>query len=395
MRRAEAPPGGSWRARVAAQIADIDETAWDTRADQASASANPFLRHRFLRALEESGCVAPRTGWTPHHVVIEDSAGALLAAAPTYQKTHSQGEYIFDHGWAEAYETAGGRYYPKLLVGVPFSPVPGPRLLAASDAARGLLLDALVAETGAIGASSLHVNFCREDEWTFLGEKKLAQRTGEQFHWHNRGYDSFEAFLGDLASRKRKAVRKERAVAAAGGAITFRTLQGADIEERHWDAFFAFYLDTGSRKWGRPYLNRRFFSLLGEAMADQVVLILAYRGTTPIAGALNLAGPDCLYGRYWGCTEYHPALHFEVCYYQAIDYAIAHKLGRVEAGAQGPHKLARGYLPARTYSAHYLADPALRRAVEQYLVKERAYVESEMRELDEHSPFRQSQDEQD
>lgn len=388
-------PGGPWRTRVTGGIADIDEAAWDACAGQASASANPFLRHRFLRALEDSGCVSPRAGWTPHHVVLEEPSGALIAAAPAYQKTHSQGEYIFDHGWAEAYETAGGRYYPKLLVAVPFTPVPGPRLMASSDAARGALLNALVAETNALGASSLHVNFCRDDEWTFLGAQKLAQRTGEQFHWHNRGYDSFDAFVADLASRKRKAVRKEREAAAGGGKITFRTLQGADILEEHWDAFFAFYMDTGSRKWGRPYLNRKFFSLLGQAMAEQVVLVLAYRGSTPIAGAFNLVGPDCLYGRYWGCTEYHPALHFEVCYYQAIDYAIAHKLARVEAGAQGPHKLARGYLPARTYSAHYLADPALRRAVEQYLVKERAYVETEMRELGEHSPFRQMQDEQD
>ena len=396
---AEAPDAGTWRARVVGRIAAVDESAWDACARQASATANPFLRHRFLRTLEESGCVAARTGWTPHHVVIEDASGRLIGAAPAYQKTHSQGEYVFDHGWAEAYEQAGGHYYPKLLVAVPFTPVPGPRLLTHPDqdagAVRAALLQALVAETERLSLSSLHINFCTEDEWAFLGECKLSLRTGEQFHWHNRGYDSFDAFLADLASRKRKAVRKEREAAAAGGRITFEVLQGAAPTEAHWDAFFAFYTDTGNRKWGRPYLNRKFFSLLGQSMADAIVLVLAMRDGEPIAGALNLRGPDCLYGRYWGCTEYHPALHFEVCYYQAIDYAIAHGLARVEAGAQGPHKLARGYLPSRTFSGHWIADPALRRAVDAYLVKERAYVDAEMKELGGHSPFRQVEDEQD
>ena len=375
-------------------IAAIGEAAWDACAGD----DNPFVSWRFLNALEESGSVSARTGWAPQHLTVEDDTGQVIGCAPMYLKGHSQGEYVFDHGWAQAFEQAGGRYYPKLLIAVPFSPVPGPRLLTHRDLRREDVLPLVI--TGATEAakqlkvSSLHINFPPEDEWTFLGEHGFLQRTGEQFHWANDGYKTFDDFLAALSSRKRKAIRKEREGAVENG-IALHVFTGDAIAEEHWDAFFAFYLDTGSRKWGRPYLNRKFFSLLGQAMAEQVVLVFAYRGRTPIAGALNLVGPNCLYGRYWGCTEYHPALHFEVCYYQAIDYAIAHKLARVEAGAQGPHKLARGYLPARTYSAHYLADPALRRAVEQYLVKERAYVETEMRELGEHSPFRQMQDEQD
>ncbi len=377
------------RSRVVDRIAAIDEAAWDACAG----GDNPFISHRFLRCVEESGCVGGRSGWLPHHLVLEDANG-LLAAAPAYRKDHSFGEYIFDHGWAEAYERAGGSYYPKLLVAAPFSPVPGPRLLVRPgedvEPARSALLDALIAETKRLGWSSLHVNFSSAEESALMGAHGLLERTGEQFHWHNRGYASFDAFLADLASRKRKAVRKEREQALAGGAIAIETLQGTAIKQTHWDAFFAFYTDTDGRKWGRPYLNRGFFRLLGERMADDVVLVMAFRGGEPIAGALNLRGRDCLFGRYWGCIESHRSLHFEVCYYRAIDYAIAHGLPRVEAGAQGPHKLARGYLPVRTYSAHWIGDPGFRRAVETYLETERAHVEDEIAELAGHSPFHQA-----
>ncbi len=386
------------RGRVVDRITAIDEAAWDACASSAADGGNPFVRHRFLRCVEESGCVGGRSGWTPQHVLIEDEHG-LLAAAPAYRKDHSYGEYVFDHGWAEAYENAGGRYYPKLLVAAPFTPVPGPRLLvrpgADRDAARAALLAALTEETARRGWSSLHVNFCTEEESTWLGARGLLQRTGEQFHWTNRGYESFDGFLADLASRKRKAVRKEREQAMAGGAITIETLRGTAIRTSHWDAFFTFYMDTGGRKWGRPYLNRKFFQLLGERMADEVVLVMAFRAGQPIAGALNLLGPNCLYGRYWGCTEYHRSLHFEVCYYRAIEYAIAHNLQRVEAGAQGPHKLARGYLPTRTYSAHWIADPMFRRAVDNYLASERAHVEKEIEDLSDHSPFRNTENDTD
>lgn len=379
------------RSRVVDRIAAIDEAAWDTCASSAPDGLNPFVRHRFLRCVEDSGCVGGRSGWTPHHMVLEDERG-LLAAAPAYRKDHSYGEYVFDHGWADAYEKAGGTYYPKLLVAAPFSPVPGPRLLvrpgADRDATQTALIAALTEETRRRGWSSLHINFCTADESALMESQGLLPRTGEQFHWTNRGYDTFDAFVNDFASRKRKAVRKEREQAMAGGTITIETLQGRAIKTDHWDAFFAFYMDTGNRKWGRPYLNRKFFRLLGERMAEDVVLVIAFRAGRAVAGALNLLGPGCLYGRYWGCTEYHRSLHFEVCYYRAIDYAIAHKLRRVEAGAQGQHKLARGYLPARTYSAHWIADPKFRVAVDNFLVGERAHVEDEIEELSDHSPFR-------
>ena len=381
------------RSRVVARIATVDPSAWDACVTPRGATAgNPFVRHRFLRSLEDSGCVGGKTGWTPHHLVLDDPAGAALAVLPAYVKMHSYGEYVFDHGWAEAYERSGTPYYPKLLAAVPFTPVPGPRLLvrpgANVGAMRAALLDALIGEAVTRRFSSLHITFCTEDESKFLSSRGLLVRTGEQFHWHNRGYATFDDFLADLSSRKRKAVRKERNDALAGGAITVRALRGEELTDAHWNAFFAFYMDTGNRKWGRPYLNRAFFRLLGERMADSVLLVLAFRGDRAIAGALNLIGGDCLYGRYWGSSEYQPSLHFEVCYYQAIEYAITHRLARVEAGAQGPHKLARGYLPARTYSAHWIADPAFRAAVETYLRSERIHVEAEIEELEGHSPFR-------
>jgi predicted N-acyltransferase len=306
-------------------------------------------------------------------------------------KSHSQGEYVFDHGWADAYERAGGTYYPKLQVAVPFTPVPGPRLLVrpgpGRDEREHLLAAGAVELARRMGLSSLHVTFLDERPWRRLGDMDFLLRTGQQFHWRNQGFASFDDFLASLSSRKRKAIRKERATALAGG-IEIELLAGRDIREAHWDAFFAFYMDTGGRKWGRPYLNRRFFSLLGQAMAERCLLVMARRGSRYVAGALNLVGGDCLYGRYWGAIEHHPCLHFEVCYYQAIEYAIVHRLARVEAGAQGEHKLARGYLPVTTYSAHWIADPALRRAVARYLEVERHAIAESCAELAEAAPYR-------
>ena len=320
---------------------------------------------------------AARTGWQPRHLLAEDANGTLLGAAPCYVKTHSRGEYVFDQGWAEAFERAGGDYYPKLQVAVPFTPVTGPRLLARpgplAEAVRGALADALAEITTASELSSAHVTFLTEPEWRALGERGFLQRTDQQFHWENAGYASFDDFLGRLASRKRKTIRRERKEALEPG-IEVAWLTGSDLTEAVWDAFFAFYMDTGSRKWGRPYLTREFFSIVGEKMRDRILLVMAKRAGRWIAGAINFLGADTIYGRNWGAVEHHPFLHFELCYYQAIDYAIAHKLARVEAGAQGEHKLARGYLPKTTYSAHFIANPALRRAVAEYLARERAYV---------------------
>ena len=377
--------------RVVPAIADIDADAWDACANPDAAGFDPFVAHRFLAALESAGVVGARTGWLPSHLVLHGEAGEIAAATPCYVKSHSQGEYVFDHGWADAYERAGGTYYPKLQVAVPFTPVPGPRLLVrpgpGQEEREGLLAAGAVELARRMEVSSLHVTFLGERPWRRLGDMGFLLRTGQQFHWQNRGFASFEDFVASLASRKRKTIRKERATALAGG-IGIELVTGGDIREAHWDAFFAFYMDTGGRKWGRPYLNRRFFSLLGEAMADRCLLVMARRGGRYIAGALNLIGGDCLYGRCWGAIEHHPCLHFEVCYYQAIDYAIARRLARVEAGAQGEHKLARGYLPVTTYSAHWIRDPALRRAVERYLEVERRAVAESCAELAEAGPFR-------
>jgi hypothetical protein len=391
--------------RIADGLKALPAAQWDALANppagsEAQAGAepgetyNPFVSHAFLSALEDSGCVGGRTGWRPAHVVIEaegQADGTVIAAAPCYVKSHSQGEYVFDHGWADAYERAGGDYYPKLQVSVPFTPVTGPRLLVAPgtdrETGRAALVAGLRALRDKIGASSAHLTFLPKGDWDALGELGLLQRTDRQFHWLNEGYATFDDFLAALASRKRKAIRRERRDALGSG-ITVEALTGRDITEAHWDAFFAFYMDTGSRKWGRPYLNRKFFSLVGERMRERIVLILARRAGRPIAGAINFLGDTTLYGRNWGCIEDHPFLHFEVCYYQAIDYAIAHGLSRVEAGAQGEHKLARGYRPVATYSAHDIADPALRRAVAEYLKRERAYVAEAADELAEALPFR-------
>ena len=352
---------------------------------------NPFISYDFLSSLELSQSVRTRGGWQPLHLLAEDSNGTLVGAVPCYAKTHSQGEYVFDHGWAEAYERAGGSYYPKLQVSVPFTPATGRRLLVRpgpeADAVRGALADSLMDVCRRSNASSVHVTFATQPEWDLLGRRGFLKRTHQQFHWENAGYDSFDAFLAALASRKRKTIRREREDALSAG-ISVHWLTGADLTESVWDAFFDFYMETGSRKWGRPYLTRPFYSMVGEKMRDRILLVMAKRNGRWIAGAINFIGSDTLFGRHWGCIEDHPFLHFELCYYQAIQYAIEHKLDRVEAGAQGEHKVSRGYLPTTTYSAHYIVDPALRRAIEDFLKRERAYVAAAGEELAEAAPFR-------
>jgi predicted N-acyltransferase len=327
------------------------------------------------------------------HLVAQSKSGEILGVAPCYAKSHSQGEYVFDHGWADAYERAGGSYYPKLQVSVPFTPATGRRLLACrgpqAQAVRGLLADGLAEVCRRANASSVHVTFATEPEWRLLGAHDYLLRTHRQFHWENAGYDGFESFLAALASRKRKTIRRERADAVSAG-VEIHWLSGADLTESVWDAFFDFYMQTGSRKWGRPYLTREFYSMVGEAMADRILLIMARRAGRWIAGAINFVGSDTLFGRHWGAIEHHPFLHFEVCYYQAIDYAIAHKLARVEAGAQGQHKIARGYLPVTTYSAHYIVDPGLKRAIADFLKHERAHIAAEIEDFAEAAPFRKT-----
>lgn len=378
--------------RVNTAIADIGKTCWDALAGDPAYGGDPFISYDFLQALEESGCVGPQTGWTPCHLSVEDETGAVAGVMPLYLKAHSQGEYVFDHSWADAYERAGGRYYPKLQCAVPFSPVSGQRLIVrpgdqAIEAEQALLGGALTL-CGRMKASSLHVTFLSEGEWTRLGDAGLLQRQDTQYHWENAGYQSFEDFLTALSANRRKTIRRERREAQGG--LEIKALSGADLAEAHWDAFFDFYMDTGSRKWGRPYLNRAFFSLLHERLADKVLLVMAFKDGRPIAGALNLMGSHTLYGRNWGALENIPFLHFELCYYQAIEQAILRGLQRVEAGAQGEHKIARGYLPSKVYSAHYIADPALREPVARYLDRERPAVEQEMDHLAaEYSPFRQ------
>jgi len=373
------------------RIAEIGRDAWDACAAAPDYAANPFVSYDFLDIAEESGCAAPRTGWAPQHLAVRDEAGAVAAVAPLYLKSHSQGEYIFDHSWADAYERAGGRYYPKLLGAAPFSPVTGPRLLVREDidrdAGRRMLLSGAITLCDRMSVSTFGVNFPTEDDWRFMGGEGMLLRQNQQYHWLNTGYATFDDFLGALSSGRRKTIRRERRDAVAG--LEILALTGADLTEEHWDAFFTFYMDTGARKWGQPYLNRRFFSLLGERMADRVLLILARRGGRWIAGALNLIGGDCLYGRNWGCVENVPFLHFELCYYQAIEWAIDHGLARVEAGAQGQHKIARGYLPTAVYSAHFITDPALANAVGRFLEAERREVQGEMDWLaEEYSPFK-------
>lgn len=354
-------------------------------------SDNPFVSHAFLRALEESDCTGGRSGWGPAFVLVHDETGTLVACAPSYLKSHSQGEYVFDHGWADAYERAGGRYYPKVQVAAPFTPATGPRLLVRAgpdaDEARSALIQGLEALMGEVGGSSIHATFAQEPDLAAFRKAGWIERHDLQFHWFNEGFESYEDFLGVLASRKRKALRRERREALSAG-ISVETLSGSDLTERVWDDFFSFYEDTGARKWGRPYLNRRFFSEVGAAMGERIVLVIAKRAGRNIAGAINFRGANTLYGRNWGCLEDHPFLHFELCYHRAIDYAIAHGLARVEAGAQGEHKLARGYRPVITRSAHAIAHPSFRRAVADHLARERPQIARARRELEAETPFR-------
>ena len=374
-----------------ASVRDIDRATWDRLANPPGAEFNPLVSHDFFRCLEESGCATAKTGWAGRHLVLTGTDGAITGIAPCYRKSHSYGEYVFDHGWADAFQRAGGRYYPKLQCAVPFTPVTGPRLFAARPDDRMTLANGLIDLCTEERASSVHVTFLPGEDWEALGGGRWLQRNDIQFHWHNRGYGSFANFLASLSSQKRKNIRKERDTVRASG-ITLHSLTGREITEAHWDAFYDFYMDTGGRKWGTPYLNREFFSRIGAAMAEHILLVMAVRDGRMIAGALNFIGSHALYGRNWGCIELHPNLHFETCYYQAIDFAIGRGLARVEAGAQGQHKLARGYLPEKTCSLHYLAHPGLSRAVAQFLAAERAGVDQDRQALAAHAPFRQEQD---
>jgi predicted N-acyltransferase len=375
-------------ARLFERIADIAAQGWDALANPPGQPRNPFVCHAFLHALEASHSVGARTGWTPTHLIVEEN-GRTIAAAPLYLKAHSYGEYVFDQGWAEAFQRAGGRYYPKLQLSVPFTPATGPRLLVGDGDMKlqAMLAQCLQQAAARLGVSSLHMTFVEKDIWERLPALGFLQRTDQQFHWRNRSYRDFDDFLSSLTSIKRKNLRRERGEAVKEG-IEIERLTGSDLRESHWDAFFEFYMDTGGRKWGQPYLTREFFSRVGETMSDDILLIMAKRNGRAIAGALNFIGSDALYGRNWGAIEHHPFLHFELCYYQAIDFAIERGLSRVEAGAQGAHKLARGYEPVETYSLHWIADPGLRRAVDRYLQDERAAVSDEIAALSEHTPFR-------
>jgi predicted N-acyltransferase len=405
------------RLRVIPAVAEVDAAAWDACANPSFEATvqlqseeqdrskcwllenpyNPFISYNFLHSLEESGSATARTGWQPQHLLAEAADGTVVGVVPCYLKSHSRGEYVFDRGWAEAYERAGGEYYPKLQVSVPFTPATGRRLLLRpspdADRVRSGLIAGLLELCRKREASSVHFTFLPEPECEALVSHGFLHRTDQQFHWENNGYATFDAFLEALSARKRKTIKRERRDALAPG-ITVHWLTGKDLTEEAWDAFFAFYMETGSRKWGRPYLTRKFYSLIGQSMADKVVLVMAKRAGRFIAGAINFIGGDALFGRHWGAIEHHPFLHFEICYYQAIEFAIDRKLKRVEAGAQGEHKLARGYLPVTTHSAHYIADPGLRRAIADYLVRERAYVESAGAELAALAPFRKDLAEQ-
>ncbi len=369
-------------ARVAPAVGAVDAALWDAL----NPGGNPFMSHAFLSALEDSGSVGKGTGWQSLPILIEDEAGELAGAVPCYAKGHSQGEYVFDHAWADAWQRAGGDYYPKLQIAAPFTPATGPRLLFRDERFALPLLRAVEALCRQNEFSSAHATFVEPAQHRFFEDAGWLRREDIQFHWHNRDYADFEDFLAALSSRKRKAIRKERSGALEG--VSIKRLSGADIRPEHWDAFWLFYQDTGARKWGTPYLTRAAFDLFGERMGESVLLVLAYQDGMPIAGALNFVGPEALYGRYWGCLVDKPFLHFELCYYQAIDIAIERGLMRVEAGAQGGHKLARGYEPVTTTSMHFLADPGFRRAVEDFLDRERRGVAIDRLHLGGHTPFR-------
>lgn len=380
------------QARLLNSINDIGADAWNACANPPGTPVNPFLRHEFLLALEASGSAVAKTGWQPAHLALEQDE-TLLGVVPMYLKSHSQGEYVFDHAWADAWHRAGGEYYPKLQVSVPFTPASGPRVLARDrkPETERALFAACVQVARQMAVSSLHITFLTEPQWRAAGELGYLQRMDQQFHWHNAGYRSFDDFLGELSSKKRKNLKRERREALADG-IEIEWLTGNDLTEAHWDAFYGFYMDTGSRKWGSPYLTRRFFSLINDTMADQTLLVMCRRNGRYIAGALNFIGSDTLFGRNWGCIEDHRFLHFETCYYQAIDFAIERGLSNVEAGAQGGHKVARGYLPQATYSAHWIADKGFRAAVSDYLAREREHVRDEIAYVKEHSPFKATLD---
>ena len=373
---------GDLTARIAPSVGSLPADEWDALARP----ANPFVSHAFLTALEESGSVGPGTGWTPAPLVIEDPAGRLLAALPAYLKGHSQGEYVFDHAWAHAWQRAGGDYYPKLQIAAPFTPATGPRLLLSSEAYAAPLLRAAETLCRREGLSSAHATFIEPAQLALFERADWLARSDIQFHWHNRGYRSFDDFLDQLSSRKRKAIRKERQ--SAQDSVDIQRFSGSKIRPEHWDAFWLFYQDTGARKWGQPYLTREAFDLFGERMGERILLVLAFEDGRPIAGALNFVGTEAIYGRYWGCLADRPFLHFELCYYQAIDAAIARGLKRVEAGAQGGHKLARGYEPVRTWSMHFIADPGFRAAVADFLEREGAGVAQDQMFLGERTPFR-------
>jgi hypothetical protein len=380
--------GGELSVTMIEGLTGFPAESWDACADAAGGPRHPFVRHAFLQSLEEAGCVSRRAGWTPRHLIARDATETVVGALPLYEKTHSYGEYVFDHAWADALHRAGGRYYPKLQTAVPFTPAPGPRLLAASLAVREALAGGAVTLAEQLRASSWHATFTTAQDQAALTGLGFLPRTGMQFHWVNAGYGAFEDFLSALSSGKRKTIRRERRDALAGRRI--RRLQGREITEADWDFFYACYQDTGARKWGSPYLNRSFFSLIGERMGDELILLIAEEAGRPIASALNVLGGDCLYGRYWGRVAAAPFLHFELCYYQAIDIAIELGLPRVEAGAQGEHKLARGYAPVATTSAHWMANQGLHDAVARYLAAERPAIADEIELLDAYTPFRKA-----
>lgn len=378
-------------------IDEIGQESWDTCANpwlkdrDCGIPYDPFVSYAFLDALEKSESVCPDTGWAPYHVALEEEEAGVLGVVPMYLKSHSQGEYVFDHNWADAFERAGGQYYPKLQVAVPFTPATGRRLLTRPlgnpSEVENFLMGGVMKMAENLSVSSVHATFVDRAQWERMGEVGFLQRTHKQFHWQNNGYASFDEFLSDLSSKKRKNIRRERRDALDND-VTIEWITGSDLKSEHWDAFYHFYMDTGSRKWGQPYLTREFFSIIGETMPDDVLLIMCKRDGRYIAGAINFIGSECLFGRNWGCIEDHRFLHFETCYYQAIDFAIERGLSRVEAGAQGPHKLARGYLPTHTYSAHWIVDRSFREAVENFLTHERQYVDEEIEYIVEHSPFR-------
>ncbi|MGE3829716.1 MAG: GNAT family N-acetyltransferase [Parvibaculaceae bacterium] len=375
------------KCRVHESVKEITPADWDACANPPGQPYNPFVSHAFFLALEESGSATRRTGWLGRHVAFADESSKIVGIAPCFLKSHSSGEYVFDHAWADAFERAGGRYYPKLQVSVPFTPVTGPRLMASDPRHKRLLAEALRQVCTETHASSVHITFLPQEDWETLGLSPWLRRTDTQFHWFNRDYETFDDFLAGLSSRKRKNIRKEREAVRAAG-IEFEWATGNSLTEAHWDAFFDFYMDTGSRKWGRPYLTRKFFSLIHQSLADRILIVICRRAGRMIAGALNFIGSDALYGRNWGAIEHHEFLHFEACYYQAIEFAIARKLPRVEAGAQGPHKLARGYVPVTTHSLHFLSHPGLSRAVAEYLEEEREAVRADQTYLAQHAPFR-------